>query len=71
MVLKELPGKKASSEGNPLLTVTTKVGMTTTLVCYLSLLRDSFFVLSILFLFLIVCLNLKPAASCLVSIQTF
>lgn len=29
MVLKELPGKKAS-EGNPLLTVTTKVGMTTT-----------------------------------------
>lgn len=31
MVLKELPGKKASSEGNPLLTVTTKVGMTTVL----------------------------------------
>jgi hypothetical protein len=30
MVLKELPGKKASSEGNPLLTVTTKVGMTNT-----------------------------------------
>ncbi|CAB1325733.1 unnamed protein product [Coregonus sp. 'balchen'] len=25
MVLKELPGKKASSEGNPLLTVTTKL----------------------------------------------
>lgn len=34
MVLKELPGKKASSEGNPLLTVTTKVGMTTTLLVF-------------------------------------
>jgi hypothetical protein len=29
MVLKELPGKKTASEGNPLLTVTTKVGITT------------------------------------------
>lgn len=35
MVLKELPGKKASSEGNPLFTMTTKVGITTMLVCYL------------------------------------
>lgn len=38
MVLKELPGKKASCEGNNLLTVTTKVGMTTMTV-YLALLR--------------------------------
>ncbi|XP_034721375.1 PEX5-related protein-like, partial [Etheostoma cragini] len=37
MVLKELPGKKSTSEGNALFTVTTKVSMTTSLMLLLSL----------------------------------